>query len=187
MLKQTISYAAYAILRVSKTCENEIAACLSDKCGIRRDAIRQDLHLTVYRSQTPILGLKGLSRPVQIKADASETRFMVMVTGGEVKRPGIDPGQHLVGIRLTKRNQAIGDIQLLRESVSQLESHAVSGNQNSTTAWKDGFGDRRYQPHITLLQPGSKIGSDLTKIGGIFRSEIDFIEFDLFQVRTRTR
>ena len=185
MLRRTASYATYAILRVSKACEEEVAVCLSEKCGVRPDAIRQGLHLTVYQAHNPLPGLKGEIRSVEIKANTSETRFMVMVAGGEVKRSGIDPSQHLVGIRLTKRNQAIDDIQRLRESLYRLETHTVAGNQTSTTAWKNGFGARRYQPHITLLHSGSKIDSDLTKIGEIFRSEIDFIEFDRFQVRTR--
>lgn len=56
-----------------------------------------------------------------------------------------------------------------------------------TTAWRSCFGARHYQPHIKLIQPGSKIDRDLTLIGNAFRSSIEGIRFDRFEIRDEVK
>ncbi len=108
---------------------------------------------------------------------------MVFAPGGENPRREIEPSMHSVGIRLTKRNVAIDEIQKLRAKIYQFETEELIGNRKPTSAWKNCFGARNYQPHIKLLQPGNNIHRDLKKIGEIFRANIDQIVFDKFEVK----
>ena len=185
--KRTHEYEVYALLWVTRACEDRITRFLLDKCNTPQNAIQRGLHLTVYYARRPLLDLVEGSRRVHINANVAETRFMVLAPGGENPRPDLEPSRHSVGIRLTRRNQAIAEIQQLRKSVYQLETDEVVGNRTATTASKNCFGSRNYQPHIKLLRPGSGIKRDLTKIGRIFRSEIEQIEFGKFQIRCRDK
>ena len=183
MLKRIHSCEVYAILWVTRDCEAQIAACLSDKCGVPRNAIQPGLHLTVYYARRYLPGLIEKSQPVSIEANADETRFMVLAPGGENPRPNLVPENRSVGIRLTRRNQAIESIQALRESLYRLETPQITIGSKPTSAWRSCFGVRRYQPHIKLLRPGSRVGTDLYEVGALFRSEIELIEFNRFQVK----
>ena len=185
--KRTHNYEVYATLWVTRTCEKQIARLLLDKCNIPQNAIQHGLHLTVYYGRRPLPGLVEENRLVRINANIDETRFMVLAPGGENPRPELEPSRRSVGIRLTRRNQAIAEIQQLRKSIYQLETSELIGNRTATTAWKSCFGSRHYQPHIKLLRPGSGINRDLTEIGRIFRSEIEQIEFGKFQIRCKDK
>lgn len=176
------SYEVYALLWVARKCETLISDLLSRECGIPRNAIQRGLHLTIYHGRRPLLGLAPGSQPVRIVADAIETRFMVLAPGGENPRPELDPCRRSVGIRLTKRNRAIDRIQRLRANIYRLETPAVVGRRKPTSAWTNCFGARHYQPHIKVLRPGSEIDRDLTKLGEIFRSDMEWIEFDRFEI-----
>lgn len=183
-----LRYETYACLNVSGESGGEIARFLTDNCGVPQNAIQTKMHLTVYHSVIPLIPMEGLipeRRAVNIRANADETRFMVFTIGGEVKREGIEPADHSVGIRLTRRNQAIGEIQSLRESIYRLEEKTLLGTRERTSAWKNSFGPRQYQPHIKLLLPGSRIDSDLTIAGQKFRDKFESIEFDEFVVEIR--
>ena len=107
---------------------------------------------------------------------------MVMAPGGEVQRPEYEPSQCSVGIRLTKRNRAIEEIQKLRGELCRFETPEVIGEGKRTTRWTSCFGARKYQPHITLLGPSSGIDPDFTILGISFRSEIEWIDFGRFEV-----
>lgn len=185
--KRTHSYEVYAILWVTRPCEEQIATLLSDKCNIPQRAIQRGLHLTVYHARRPLPGLVEENQRVHINANVDETRFMVLAPGGENPRPDLEPVRQSVAIRITRRNQAIAEIQRLRKSVYRLETDEVVGNRNPTTAWRNCFGARHYQPHIKLIRPGSGIKRDLTEIGEIFRSEIKQIEFGKFQIQFRDK
>ena len=176
----------YALLWVSYHCKNLIEEILNKKYKVPRNAIVTNPHLTVYHGRRQLPGLLPDSQAVRIIADTTESRFMVLAPGGENPRPELEPSKRSVGIRLTKRNLAISQIQELRASVSQLETQDIVGKRKRTTAWSNCFGARHYQPHIKLLYPGSKIDRDLTKLGLVFRSEIDYIVFDRFEIRCRT-
>ena len=125
--------------------------------------------------------------PAEVVIDTAETRFMVLAPGGENPRAELDPGSLSVGIRITRRNSAIGDIQRLRENVYRFETPAAIGSRKRTTAGTNAFGSRNYQPHIQLLKPWSKLDPDLTVIGQVFRSEIDKIYLDVFRIEARNR
>jgi hypothetical protein len=180
---KSYSYDVQVLLWVSRKYEALITELLSRDCEIPRNAIQRGMHLTVYHGRRPLQGLVSESRPVRVVADALETRFMVLAPGGENPRPELEPSRRSVGIRLTKRNRAIEQIQRLRASIYRLETPAVIGKRTPTSAKRNCFGARHYQPHIKLLRPGSGIERDLTKLGEIFRSDMEWIEFDRFEIR----
>jgi hypothetical protein len=181
--RKTYTYEVHAILWLSRKYEALITELLSRECKIPRNAIQHGMRLTVYHGRRALSGLVPVSRRERIAADALETRFMVLAPGGENPRPEHEPSRRSVGIRLTKRNQAIRHIQRLRASIYRLETPAVIGERTPTSAWINCFGARHYQPHIKLLRPGSGIERDLTKLGEIFRSDMEWIEFDRFEIR----
>lgn len=185
-MSKKYSYGVYALLWVSEECAQQIHSSFREH-DIPKKAILRDFHLTVYHGRRPLSGLSPHSRSVRIIADTFETRFMVLAPGGENPRPELDPRKKSVGIRLTRRNQAITEIQNLRASISCLETEEIIGNRKRTSAWTSCFGSRHYQPHIKLLRPGSRISRDLTKIGRVFRAGIKQIEFDKLQVKCGPR
>jgi len=181
--RRSHNYEVYALLWVSQKYETLITNLLTGECGVPRAAVQRDLHLTIYHARRKLPGLVSSERRVTIVADALETRFMVLAPGGENPRPEHQPNQRSVAIRLTRRNAAIPAIQRLRASVYRFETPKVVGTRTPTSAWVNCFGARHYQPHIKLLRPGSGIDRDLTKLGEIFRSDMERIEFDRFEVR----
>ena len=175
------------MLRVSAKSAARITAFFGEHYGVRANRLQSNLHLTIYHGRRPLPGLSEYSRPVRISAPTAESRFMVLVPGGENPRDSIDARAHSVGIRLTRRNDAIAAIQYLRRQVYRLETRGVVGGRKLTTAWTNCFGSRNYQPHVQLLRPWHKIDATLTEIGSLFRSEIEDIHFDLFYVEERSR
>ena len=180
-------YEVNAMLKVSEKCEREIEDFLVGIYGVRPNRVQTKLHLTVYHGRRPLPGLLEGTLPVSISIDSQETRFMVLAPGGENPRPELDPNSLSVGIRVTRRNRAIADIQRLRESVYSHETPETIGTRKATTAWTNCFGSRHYQPHIQLLRPWNRIVDELTEIGRLFRSEIKQIELSEFQIESRTR
>ena len=175
----------YAILKVSNECQDHITHILSFECGVSAKAIVRNMHLTVYYSRRLLPGLEQCQQDVNVVADAAETRFMVMAPGGENPRPDLEPSRRSIGIRLTRRNQAFNEIQSLRSTFYAYETENVLGRRNPSTAKRNAFGARHYQPHVTLLRPGSLVEPDLSELGATFRSACDWIEFDRFCVAIR--
>ena len=178
----------YGILWVDWDTELWIRDILVYDYDVPEHTISNRLHLTVYYARRLLPGVTKKSIPVQIDADVKETRFMVLAPGGENPRLELEPSRRSVGIRLTRRNSAIKEVQTLRESMYQMEIPEIIGvNRKPTDAWSNAFGARHYQPHIKLLKPGSGISRDLTVLGEIFRSQIDVIKFNTFEVFVNTR
>lgn len=180
-------YEVYGLLWVSLESAASLRAALSDACGIPRRGVVRNPHLTVYHARRPLPGLRARKEEVDITSEVQETRFMVLAPGGENPRPDLDPSQRSLGIRLTKRNGAIPEIQALRSSLYGLETPNVVGSRKKTTAWTSCFGARRYQPHVKLLYPGRFMATDLTAIGNAFRDALTAIRFDRFEVKCGTK
>ena len=174
----------YALLWLTRDCETRLTEFLVSN-GISPDDVQRGMHLTVYYARRHLPGLSPVQKRVAISADIAETRFMVFAPGGENPRPKYDPSRLSVGVRLTKRNSAIGDIQALRESVYRFETSDVIGSRKRTTAWANCFGARHYQPHIKLLRPGNGLQRDLTTIGKSFRASLNTIDFGKYEVVIR--
>ena len=184
---QSHTYEVNAILRVSKECEDQIKTFFLESYSVRKNRLQSNLHLTVYHGRRVLPGLQQRNQPVCITADVCETRFMVLDPGGENPRAELDPQALSVGIRLTRRNTAIPEIQKLRKQVYRLETKGVIGTRKRTTAWTNCFGSRNYQPHVQLLRPWHKVNATLVEVGDLFRTEVKEIEFDLFQIEVRHR
>lgn len=178
----------YALLWLTRRCEANVVDFLTT-WGIPQGSVQRGMHLTVYYARRPLPGLTRdqPSRDVSIDADVKETRFMVLAPGGENPRPELEPAKRSVGIRLTKRNTAVEEIQALRREMILLETPQVVGRRIPSTAWTSCFGSRHYQPHIKLLRPGSEIDRDLTSIGHYFRMCLSVIEFGRYEIVTRPR
>lgn len=178
-------YEVYALLFVSRDCQKHMTHILNHRCGIPAKAIVPRMHLTVYHARRLLPGLEAYLRKVHIMADVAETRFMVMAPGGENPRPHLEPSHCSIGIRLTRRNHALREALALRSSFYQYETERVLGKRKPSTATRNAFGARHYQPHVKLLNPGNRVKRDLTELGTFFRTECDWIEFDQFQVTVR--
>lgn len=175
----------YAFLEVSKDCQEHITHILNSECGIPPGAVVRNMHLTVYHARRHLPGLAQCRREVNIEADVAETRFMVMAPGGENPSTDLEPARRSIGIRLTRRNQALSEILAIRAYFYSFETDRVLGKRKPSNAKRNAFGARHYQPHIKLLEPGSQVERDLTVLGAVFRSACVRIEFDQFLVRIR--
>lgn len=168
----------YALLWLTKECEGRIRDFFLS-VGVPIHVIQRGMHLSVYRGYGPLSGLSPMTKPLTIRADVAETRFMVLAPGGEEPRPGLDPAESSVGIRLTRRNSAIPDIQKIRRSIYELET------PRRTKKWTSCLGASRYQPHIKLLLPGNGIERDMKPLGESFRSAFHEICFGKYEVKVR--
>ena len=180
-------YEINAILWVSEDSEERIKAFLLENFGVKKNRLQSRLHLTVYHGRRPLPRLRQRSETVSITANTAETRFMILKPGGENPRDSLEPRENPIGVRLTRRNQAIPEIQKLREQIYRLETKWVTGTRKSTTAWTNCFGSRHYQPHIQFLREWHKIEESLTEIGSLFRVQVEHIDFDQFQIEIRHR
>ena len=184
---QSVTYPeVFALLWVSRRDQNRISDFFTS-WGVPEEAIQRGMHLTVYyaRRLLPDLCPSKLSRKVDIEVDVAETRFMVLAPGGENPRPELVPARRSVGIRLTRRNNAISQIQGLRTEMRLFETPAVVGTRKRSTPWRSCFGARMYQPHIKLLRPGSQVDPDLTRLGEAFRMAFTTIKFRKFAIQIR--
>lgn len=184
---QTHSYEINVILHVSEDCESRIKAWLLECVQVRLGRVKSNLHLTIYHGRRPLPGLIEHRSSVDIVAPTDETRFMVLAPGGEYPRDSIDPRQYSVGLRLTRRNAAVSEIQRIREQIYERETREIVGSRKPTTAWTNCFGARNYQPHIQLLKPWHKVEASLSEIGSSFRSAIHEISFDTLTIDSRNR
>ncbi len=155
---------------------------LTTKCGIKRKSLVPRMHITIYHARRPMSGVITETEAVSVVVPTAETRFMVMAPGGENPRPELEPAKRKVGIRVQRSNAARETIQELRNRLLLHETSAVLGGRRPSTHSSNAFGARHFQPHMALLRAGSGVDRDLTKLGVIFRREIDTLSFDRFAV-----
>lgn len=138
--------------------------------------------MTLYHCRRPMPGLAARSEGVRVVVPATDTRFMVMGPGGENARPDLNPSEMTVGIRIHRQSDALLPIWVLRGRLFQYEDHHVLGSRNPSTMRTSAFGARSFQPHMSLLKPGSGICRDLTVVGERFRARMGSLSFDAFVV-----
>jgi len=172
----------WAQIFLSKEDCERIKEFFVSEAGIKRDFVITNMHLTFYHSQVLIPELKPIEKDIYLILPASETRFMVMITGGENPLPGVDPGMNKVGIRIHRKSSVLDDINEMRKELSQYETRELLGHRSPSSSKKSAFGSRYFQPHISLLKPGSGITSDLTIIGNLFREKIGDLVFDKYKI-----
>jgi hypothetical protein len=150
--------------------------------GTKPGRIVEKMHMTVYHSRRPMPGVIRLSEPASVRLPAAETRFMVMTPGGENPRAELDPGVLTVGIRVHRQCSAMPAVLEYRERLLSHESSRVLGSRAPSTRKSSAFGARSFQPHMSLLRPGSHMSRDLTLVGQQFRSTFGSLVFDRFEV-----
>ena len=129
-------------------------------------------------------GLLNSTESVNIEVPASDTRFMVLVPGGENPRPSIEPARLKVGIRVQHQSIAMPAIQSLRQRLIDYETPSLLHSRPQSTAKRSAFGARSFQAHIALIRAGSGIDRDLTLLGVPFRSIVGNLRFDKFLIET---
>ena len=186
MPQQTEYFEIFALLTVSKSCETELREFFCS-WGVPEESVQSDMHLTVYHGQRPkpLSNQDRRTRHLHIQLNVSETRFMLLVPGGESKQSNRMPANEPVGIRLTRRNIAIEEIQNLRSEMIAIESMEGMSGRGRSSRWKNAFGSKHFQPHIKLLRPGNGLDEDLTKLATVFRSEFTTLDFDTLKINQR--
>ena len=169
------NYNLYVLLFLSFDDENRIISFFEDKFNVPTNCIVRGMHITLYHSQIPINLLIKDKTIISIDADVTETRFMVMVPGGENAKENILPSSKSIGIRLTKRNIAVPKILEVRKNIYQNEPSFKT--RKNTSDWKNAFGAKNFQPHMTLLKPGNNMPNDLTEVGNLFRENFKQLNF----------
>lgn len=160
-----------------------VRAFLIDRIGVPTACVVRRMHLTVYHARRCLPGIRAGFEAVLLAIPAASTRFMVMAPGGENARPELIPADRKIGIRVQRRDPAFQQILAFRTRLISLETPSVLGSRRPSTKSRNAFGARVFQPHMTLLLPGSGVGSDLTTIGNAFRAAFDLLTFDRFVVR----
>ncbi len=149
---------------------------------INVSSISRRMHLTVYFAAGQMPGVVPVSEKICITVPTIDTRFMLMTAGGEVAKPGAEPTNHKIGIRIQKRSAAMIAINEFRARLVQHESKELLGSRASTTRNRSAFGAPRFQPHMTVLERGNGAPLDLTPIGTRFRGTLSCLTFDEFVI-----
>jgi len=145
---------------------------------MKRKRIKKEMHLTIYHARRPLMGLNNHIKDISVRIDSHDLRFMVMVPGGENKRPDVNPETSPIGLRVTRQSAAMKRILGLRQQFLEYETPNALGQRKPSTARRNAFGARHFQPHITVLWSGKELGDDLSPAGVKFRSTVDYIHFD---------
>ena len=140
------------------------------------------MHLTVYYARRSLPGVTAGTEPAHVVVDVQDTRLMVMAPGGENPRPELDPARRTIGLRIQKGSPARPAILGYRAQLLQFETRQVLKGRKGSTHVRNAFGARNFQPHMTLLRPGSGVGGSLTSLGERFRAAMGTLTFDRFLV-----
>ena len=116
-------------------------------------------------------------KEISVRVHTRDLRFMVMVPGGENKRPDVDPETSPIGLRVNRQSDAMGQILEQRRQFLEYETPKVLGERKPSTSRRNAFGARHFQPHVTVLWRGKELGGDLSPIGAKFRSIVESIHF----------
>jgi len=176
-------HAVFALLWLDSSSAFRLRAAL-EEAGLHPRSLLSRFHLTVYHARRIVPGLRPERRTVSIDCDLGETRTMVLVPGGENPKRGVIPNEHSLALRLTTRNVAVPEIRALRAELTQLETDAVLGTRARSTARRNAFGARHYQPHVKICEPRNGASLNLTEFGRHLRAQLDIVRFDVYEVRT---
>jgi hypothetical protein len=166
-------------------CEKDrdlISDFLISEFKVPRRSVVNQMHLSVYHSRRPMPGVFTVVEHACVIVPSSDTRFMVLAPGGENPRPELDPARQRVGIRIHKQSTARDKILEYRNRLVKFETKKVLGSRAPSSARRNAFGPRNFQPHMSLLRPGSGINRDLTTLGSRFRATFSELTFDKFLV-----
>jgi len=178
-------YEVWAQFYVSRNCVDEIHSFFRREYRIAPEFLISNLHLTIYHSRRPMFSLSEIIQNCNLSIDTMDTRFMVLVPGGENPRPEIVPRNQKIGVRIKKNSEFRTVIDEYRKSLLIHENQQVLGKRNPSTRVKNAFGARNFQPHISILKSGNGVITDLTEIGNNFRDFVPEIKFDKFIIHKK--
>lgn len=170
----------YASLILSQKSSCDVRSFFLKEVNIEPDFILDNLHITIYISEIKIPTIKPVLENISLIIPNSETRFMVMKRGGEEASPDINPADCKVGIRI--RRCACSKIYEYRQMMIKHETRQILGQRKRSNYKRNAFGYSRFQPHVTILEPGNNIPYDLKPIGEAFRSKIKSLNFNKFVI-----
>jgi hypothetical protein len=176
------SVEVWAQLSLSRADCDRIAQFFVNDIGVPERFVAKGQHITVYHSRRPMGGVSNLVEPARMVLYADETRFMVLAPGGENPRPKLEPSERKVGIRVHKQSLSRITILSYRQRLLVHETSDILGLRKPSSATRNAFGSRNFQPHMTLLKAGSGIDRDLTVIGNAFRAKFGCFKFDKFKI-----
>jgi hypothetical protein len=108
--------------------------------SINVSCVSRRMHLTVYFAAAGMPGVAPVSEKTCISVPTIDTRFMLMTVGGEVAKPGAEPTNHKIGIRIQKRSAAMVAINEFRARLVRHESRDALGGRAPTTLSRSAFG-----------------------------------------------
>lgn len=179
-------YVVWVTALLSRRSETELRDLFLE-LGFARDAIKKDMHVTIYHARRRLVGLMNARESISMTVPGTELRAMAMAPGGENPRADIDPRLCMIGLRIRRANGATREIDALRERYYAFETTEVIGIRAPSNRRRSAFGARHFQPHISVLRPGSVTDTDLSVLGQAIRGRIDRIEFDKLVVSCRSR
>lgn len=185
MGQASYQFEVWGYFSVSRKSEMEIFDFFKNEIGIPPHLIVRNLHLSVYHARRPMPNLQEVAKRCHLTIDTMDLRFMVMAPGGENPRPNLIPARRKVGVRVIRTSSFRGKIYEYRNLLIEHETPRVLGRRKQSTKTKNAFGARHFQPHITLLNAGTGIDTNLTIVGDAFRDSIQEIHFDKFVVVKR--
>lgn len=176
-------FECWAILWLARDDEARVRDFLVNNWDIPDASVAKGMHLTVYYARRKVPGLDEASRSANVNINVSESRLMVLAPGGENPRPELDPARRQVGMRVGRRDECRTAILEYRRACCAFETRAVLGDRKASSDRTSAFGARHYQPHISLLRPGSNIDRDLKPLGQAFRARFHTLRLSKFTVR----
>lgn len=185
MIKKKIQFKVWAQFRVARKSELAIKDFFTNEYNISPEFLVPNLHLTIYHSRRPMTDIEEVNKSCLVSIDTLDTRFMVLAPGGENPRPTLIPAENKVGIRIHKSSKFRDKILEYRQEFFLHETPKILGLRKPSSKTRSAFGAKNFQPHITLLNLGSGIQTDLTEVGNNFRDSVHEIHFDRFIIRKR--
>ena len=174
----------WAQLLLCKEDQEQVHSVLTD-LGVPARFLVRNLHITVYHARRPMPGAALGIHEADAVIEVADTRFMVMAPGGENPRPELDPALKKIGVRVVKNTPSWTAVQQYRSMMLAHETPAMLGSRKPSTAMRNAFGARHFQPHISLVRAGSGIGRDLKPYGKAFRERMSTLRFDRFLVEVK--
>ncbi len=175
----------WAQLFLSESSKQRIHNFFISEFKIDRRYLVKSLHVTVYHALEEIPNLSSVDLACHHTLSPEQTRFMVLAPGGENSRPDLIPSDNRVGVRIQKNTDFRTVIDSYRSRILEHEDHFVLGTRAPSTLSRNAFGARHFQPHLTLLHPGSGIMNDLKIIGQAFRESVGLLVFDRYIIEQK--
>jgi hypothetical protein len=147
----------WAMMMLDQPSQERIGEFFVRNFSIKRNSIKKQMHLTVYHARRPLLGIQNQEEDISVRIPTRDLRFMVMVPGGENRRPDVDPETSPIGLRVNRQSEAMDHILKLRQQLLEYETPKVLGQRKPSTARRNAFGARHFQPHVTVLGARSEV------------------------------